>query len=345
MTAPIAVSESSIAPSTASSASRFCGGTAAAGSACVVLTGRQSSRNGGRATTPGDVRVRASGRIPACRPEQNTCSHDVNRRGRRAGRLSPIAGRRPQRGSCPHGKSRSVRGVRAVVHTPARVVWTALRTSVRGRRPPALAGSGSPARPRRSARRARARLGSCSAASPRRPPRPRPARPRPRPSSSSSASASSVARTASACAPLGGLRLGPLGGLHRGQLLLGRQLAAFGDDEGLHLGGDALEHVHRDAEAADPLDHVEVDLAAVDADLARPPDLLGDVGRRDGAEERTCRAGLDLEPQDGLRRASPRSRRPARPTRPRAARAALRSGGSRRRAPGVATSASCRGSR
>src|SRR4029079_3383593 len=71
--------------------------------------------------------------------------------------------------------------------------------------------------------------------------------------------------------------------------------------EGLHLCGDALEDVHRDGEAADPLDHVEVDLAAVDADLARPPELLGDVGRRHGAEQRTGRPGLHLEAEHRLR--------------------------------------------
>ena len=40
--------------------------------------------------------------------------------------------------------------------------------------------------------------------------------------------------------------LGPLGLLDRRELLLRRQLAAFGDDESLHLGRDALEDVHRD---------------------------------------------------------------------------------------------------
>ena len=64
------------------------------------------------------------------------------------------------------------------------------------------------------------------------------------------------------------LRLG-LGGLHRGELLLGRQLAALGDDERLHLDADVLEDLDRDRVAADPLDRVGVDLPAVDADLAR----------------------------------------------------------------------------
>src|SRR5581483_7790670 len=73
----------------------------------------------------------------------------------------------------------------------------------------------------------------------------------------------------SALAPGGVLRLRRL---ERGQLLLGRQLPALGHDERLHLGDDALVDVDRDRVAADPLDRVDPDLAAVDADLARAPD-------------------------------------------------------------------------
>ena len=91
-----------------------------------------------------------------------------------------------------------------------------------------------------------------------------------------------------------------LGGLHRGELLLGRQLAALGHDHQLDLGRDALEDVDRHRVAADPLDVVDADLAAVDADLADPPDLVGDVGRRDRAEQRSGRAGLDVEPEHEL---------------------------------------------
>ena len=98
----------------------------------------------------------------------------------------------------------------------------------------------------------------------------------------------------------GGCRLGRLGGLHRGELFLGRQLATLGHDHQLDLGRDALEQVDRHRVAADPLDVVDADLAAVDADLADAPDLVGDVGRRDRAEERAGRAGLDVEPQDEL---------------------------------------------
>ena len=52
--------------------------------------------------------------------------------------------------------------------------------------------------------------------------------------------------------------------------------------------------------AADPLDRVDADLAPVDPHLARPPDLVGDVGRRHRAEEGARGAGLDLEAKHGL---------------------------------------------
>ena len=99
-----------------------------------------------------------------------------------------------------------------------------------------------------------------------------------------------------------GLRRGRLGlcSLDRSELLLGRQLATLGNDERLHLHVYVLEELDRDAEAADPLERVAGDLAPVDADLPCSPDLVGDVGRRDRAEERARRAGLHLEPQHGL---------------------------------------------
>src|SRR5204863_205154 len=52
--------------------------------------------------------------------------------------------------------------------------------------------------------------------------------------------------------------------------------------------------------SADALDVVEIDLAAVDADLARAPDLVGDVRRRHRAEQRAGRAGFHLEAEDRL---------------------------------------------
>ena len=90
---------------------------------------------------------------------------------------------------------------------------------------------------RRPPRRLVVGLGALGSACQRpRRPRPRPRRPPPR------------RRPPAACG------LGRLGGLHRGQLLLGRQLAALGDDERLHLGGDVLEDLDRDRVAADALD-------------------------------------------------------------------------------------------
>src|SRR5581483_7139863 len=94
--------------------------------------------------------------------------------------------------------------------------------------------------------------------------------------------------------------LGALGRLHRLELLVGRQGAALGDHLGLHLDADVLEDVDRDLVAADPLDRVAVDLAPVDADLLRLPELVDDVGRRDRAEQAAGRAGLDLEAEHDL---------------------------------------------
>src|ERR687892_623604 len=44
----------------------------------------------------------------------------------------------------------------------------------------------------------------------------------------------------------------------------------------------------------------ESSFAPVDADLARAPELVGDVGRRHGAEERPLRSGVDLEAEHRL---------------------------------------------
>ena len=109
-----------------------------------------------------------------------------------------------------------------------------------------------------------------------------------------SASTSAIAPSASACVALRGLgfrrrRLG-LRSLERRELLLGRKLATLGDDERLDLDVHVLEELDRDRVAADALDRVDRDLAPVDANLPRAPDLVGDVGRRDRAEERARRA-------------------------------------------------------
>src|SRR5581483_278390 len=87
---------------------------------------------------------------------------------------------------------------------------------------------------------------------------------------------------------------------HRLELRVGRQLAALGNDEGLDLDAHVLEDVDRHLVAADALDVLQVDLATVDADLARAPDLVRDVRRRDRAEERAGRARLHLEAEHGL---------------------------------------------
>src|SRR5579862_5748556 len=80
-----------------------------------------------------------------------------------------------------------------------------------------------------------------------------------------------------------------------------RELAALRDHLGLHLDPDVREDVDRDRVAADPLDRIGLDLAPVDPDLLRAPQLVDDVRRRDGAEERAGRARLDLEAEHGLR--------------------------------------------
>ena len=129
------------------------------------------------------------------------------------------------------------------------------------------------------------------------------------------------------------------------QLLLGRQLAALGDDQQAQLGGHVGEDLDRHRVAADALDRLHVELAAVDADLLVLPEPVGDVRRGDRAEERAGRAGVDVEAQ--LRRLEPLRDRAA-PRRSscaswRARCASRRS--SSRTSPGVATSASPRGSR
>src|SRR5829696_2610284 len=58
--------------------------------------------------------------------------------------------------------------------------------------------------------------------------------------------------------------LGPLGLLHRRELLLGWQLAALGDDGRAHDDVHVLEELDRHLVATDPLDRVDADSAAVD---------------------------------------------------------------------------------
>ena len=315
MTAPIAFSESSIAPSTDSSASRFCGGTSAVGSACAVLTRQHQSRraeprpDGTRPAEDPRARSRENGtHVPMLSPTPDTVVHRSAR-------------------NCSSARARSLRSFRALVHSPRRAALWEVWTTLWGTREGPHAGPS-----RHSFSASTGTVASSSSSGP------------PRAAGSSSVSASSVALSASACAVRRGLGLGPLGRLERRELLLGRQLAALGHDERLHLGGDALEDVDRDRVAADPLDHVQVDLAPVDADLPRPPELLGDVGRRHRAEQRAGRAGLHLEAQHGLRqRLGDLAGLLGRPRLvPRPLRSMRRSSATR---PAVATSASRRGSR
>src|SRR5215831_10167301 len=79
------------------------------------------------------------------------------------------------------------------------------------------------------------------------------------------------------------------------ELLVARQLAALRNDLRPHRAVHVVEQLDRHLVAADALDRVDPDLSPVDADLLRAPELVRDVGRRYGPEERTRRAGLDLE--------------------------------------------------
>jgi hypothetical protein len=94
-------------------------------------------------------------------------------------------------------------------------------------------------------------------------------------------------------------RLG-LGRFEGRELLFGWKLPALRNDERLHLDLHVLEERDRNGVAADALDRVDLHLAPVHPDLARAPDLVGDVRRRYRAEERARGAGLDLEAEHGL---------------------------------------------
>ena len=122
--------------------------------------------------------------------------------------------------------------------------------------------------------------------------------------STSSASASSTAArrcpsasadSCSAAASASAACLRPLGLFERGELLLRRQLLALRRDDEADLGDDVGEHLERHGVAADALDRVHLELAAVDAKLLLLPEPVGDVRRGDRAEERTRRAGVDVE--------------------------------------------------
>ena len=106
-----------------------------------------------------------------------------------------------------------------------------------------------------------------------------------------------------------------------------------------------LEELDRHRVAPDPLQRVGRDLAPVDTHLPRAPDLVGDVGGRDRAEQR-ARSGRPSPRSAGRScRGAPRSPRPARRVRASCfARSASTRCSSATRA-GVAFSASRRGRR
>ena len=104
-----------------------------------------------------------------------------------------------------------------------------------------------------------------------RPRRPAPLRPRPR---RRPRSRPPQPRLVPRLPPRRARRLGlGLGCSDRVELLLGRQLAALGDDGDPQRGGHVREELDRDLVAADPLDRLgQVDLAPVDRIFARLPD-------------------------------------------------------------------------
>ena len=273
MTAPIAPGESSIAPSTDSSASRFCGGTCGDWAPGWAPTGAQRRRG------------RRPGPWHPVKPQRRTASTlGIHRRLWEVEAANCRQKERPFASFSTAGvdklppvhnsRVRLEREVHSALHRP---VERAVENY--GRSAPARAPARRPRAPRPRARPARLAPRPPRAPGSRRTAR----RPQP-PPASACPRALGLGRVLDLERRLelgrrfgavrlrlgldGRLRLG-LGGLHRGELLLGRQLAALGDDERLHLDADVLEDLHRDRVAADPLDRVGVDLPAVDADLVR----------------------------------------------------------------------------
>src|SRR5205807_1826564 len=82
-------------------------------------------------------------------------------------------------------------------------------------------------------------------------------------------------------------------GLH---FLLGRELSALRNDRDPQRRAHVGEELDGNLVASDALDRVaEVDLAAVDADAARAPDLVGDRRRRDRSEQHAGGPRLHVE--------------------------------------------------
>ena len=76
---------------------------------------------------------------------------------------------------------------------------------------------------------------------------------------------------------------------------------ALGRDDDSQLGRHVGEELDRDGVAADTLDRLERELAAVDPDLFLLPETVGDVRRRDRAEQRSRRPRIRVEAQLELR--------------------------------------------
>src|SRR5207237_6773443 len=76
-----------------------------------------------------------------------------------------------------------------------------------------------------------------------------------------------------------------------------RGLPSFPTRRSSDLGDDVREHVERNRVPADAFDRVHLELAAVDAELLLLPEPVGDVRRRDRAEERARRPRVDVEPK------------------------------------------------
>ena len=102
-------------------------------------------------------------------------------------------------------------------------------------------------------------------------PAPPPLRPARLASVPPAASPAAVSRRLRPAAAAGGSRGSRRGGRLGDLRLLGRQLAALGHDEDPQLGGHVGEDLDRDRVAADALDRLHVELAAVDADLLLRP--------------------------------------------------------------------------
>ncbi len=108
--------------------------------------------------------------------------------------------------------------------------------------------------------------------------------------SASAVAAASAAASASAAAAASSASRYGLELLHLGDV------AALGNHLQAEIRGDVREDLDRNLVPADPLHGVaELDPPSVYADLVVAPEPVGNIGRRDRAEERAGRAGLHVE--------------------------------------------------